>query len=334
METDATLLLDLYRGARVLPPRAFPEFSLNLLKSRVPFDSARATTVELQDGATLVRGALLHNEPTDMVLDWATISGADMVLRHTMAHLGQAVNFHASSLYAQPRHAVMLDYAVRYEHRNGIVVIEHHQNSPYYHGLSLYRADEDAHFSEAERLAVQALAPHFQEALRISGAMADPAAPAEERDDLAIAGQDGRLHYCGAGFARLLSLEWPDWPARSLPAPLLAALRRTGAGGYDGRAVHVTVQPREHWLFLRARRQVRLPQLSPRELEVARWYGSGLSSKEIARKLELAPATVRNFIQKIYQKLDVRDKAQLATLMSAGRRRLPRQQAPAAERQP
>jgi DNA-binding NarL/FixJ family response regulator len=81
---------------------------------------------------------------------------------------------------------------------------------------------------------------------------------------------------------------------------------------------------RERWLYLRARKHDKLAVLTPREQQVARSFASGLSSKEVAQQLGLAPATVRSFLQKIYQKLDIGDKAQLATAISAGDAALPK----------
>jgi adenylate cyclase len=51
--------------------------------------------------------------------------------------------------------------------------------------------------------------------------------------------------------------------------------------------------------------------LSRREITVAGHYAAGRSYKEIARELEIAPATVRNHIAAIYRKLEINNKAQL-----------------------
>lgn len=51
--------------------------------------------------------------------------------------------------------------------------------------------------------------------------------------------------------------------------------------------------------------------LTRREMTVARHYASGQSHKEIARELEVSPATIRNHIASIYRKLDINNKAHL-----------------------
>lgn len=55
--------------------------------------------------------------------------------------------------------------------------------------------------------------------------------------------------------------------------------------------------------------------LSQRELEVARHYAQGQSYKEIARELDVSPATIRNHIASIYQKLEINNKAQLVSYL-------------------
>jgi len=47
-----------------------------------------------------------------------------------------------------------------------------------------------------------------------------------------------------------------------------------------------------------------LPDLTDRELEVLRLLAEGLSSKQIAMRLDLSPETVRDYTKKLYLKLD------------------------------
>ncbi|WP_032122593.1 response regulator transcription factor [Clostridium amazonitimonense] len=52
--------------------------------------------------------------------------------------------------------------------------------------------------------------------------------------------------------------------------------------------------------------------LSERELEVLKHIGHGLSNKEIGLKLYLTEGTVRNYVTKLLEKLELRDRTQLA----------------------
>lgn len=55
-------------------------------------------------------------------------------------------------------------------------------------------------------------------------------------------------------------------------------------------------------------------RLSPREQEIIRLVGGGLSNKEIADRLAIAEATVKAHFTHIFQKLGVRDRCQLVAL--------------------
>jgi DNA-binding NarL/FixJ family response regulator len=52
--------------------------------------------------------------------------------------------------------------------------------------------------------------------------------------------------------------------------------------------------------------------LTPRELAIAKLVGEGKTNKEIAAELLLSLGTVKNYITQILQKLDLRDRTQLA----------------------
>jgi DNA-binding NarL/FixJ family response regulator len=54
------------------------------------------------------------------------------------------------------------------------------------------------------------------------------------------------------------------------------------------------------------------PDLTERELDILKLIGEGLSNKEIAGKLYLSEGTVRNYITSLLEKLDLRDRTQLA----------------------
>ncbi|MBL1074369.1 helix-turn-helix transcriptional regulator [Nocardia sp. 2] len=60
------------------------------------------------------------------------------------------------------------------------------------------------------------------------------------------------------------------------------------------------------------------PQLTPRELEIARLAGDGLANREIAERLVLSVRTVENTLHTVYQKLGVSNRAELGTLLRSG----------------
>jgi DNA-binding NarL/FixJ family response regulator len=53
-----------------------------------------------------------------------------------------------------------------------------------------------------------------------------------------------------------------------------------------------------------------LAELTPRELEVLRFVARGLSNSDIARRLVLGEATIKTHVARIFQELDLHDRAQ------------------------
>jgi DNA-binding NarL/FixJ family response regulator len=55
-----------------------------------------------------------------------------------------------------------------------------------------------------------------------------------------------------------------------------------------------------------------IAQLSEKEIEIVRYLASGLSNKEIAEHLSYSEKTVKNYLSIIFQKLQLRDRTQVA----------------------
>ncbi|GEM86285.1 response regulator transcription factor [Meiothermus granaticius] len=53
-----------------------------------------------------------------------------------------------------------------------------------------------------------------------------------------------------------------------------------------------------------------MPSLTPREAEVLAQLATGLSTKEIARNLSLSPETVKDYLDRLYAKLEARNRVE------------------------
>ena len=130
-----------------------------------------------------------------------------------------------------------------------------------------------------------------------------PALVFHSRNDAAVPFEEGRLMAALIPDARFVPLdssnhillaEEPAW-ARFL-AEVHAFL---GAVESEGTAT----DPRQ--IF---------PELTPRELEILTWMARGAGNETIADRLTVSPKTVRNYVSRIYEKLDVNSRAQAIIL--------------------
>lgn len=55
--------------------------------------------------------------------------------------------------------------------------------------------------------------------------------------------------------------------------------------------------------------------LTPRQIEVARWYAAGLTSKNVASQAGISVGTARAHLEEIYSRLDIHSRAELTALL-------------------
>jgi DNA-binding NarL/FixJ family response regulator len=99
-------------------------------------------------------------------------------------------------------------------------------------------------------------------------------------------------------------------------ADLVAAIKRTVTGEtfLDPQIAGKLVQQVASSPALPAEKSALSEKLTQRELDVLRLLVKGYNNPDIARRLYLAPGTVRNYVSAIFQKLGVSDRTQAAVL--------------------
>ena len=118
-------------------------------------------------------------------------------------------------------------------------------------------------------------------------------------------------------FIKLILMEWPTWNGVHLPMSLCSRWSLTPESPFMGKFIHVTREPGEGGYDVLAREISPVDFLTARELLIAQLFSSGRSYKEIARKLNSSPATVKTHLSHIYLKLNVHDKAELCVLVNS-----------------
>ncbi len=304
------LLLRLYRLAHELPIEMFQDVALGLIKPLVPFDASMwGTATAARDGID-VHTLHLHQKSSEMMLEYEEFKHLDSAAASFFGKGQGARGFNTSSWFSGARNAPIRDFLQRHDQNNIFIAMDSAPRSSFMHWFSLFRADEDAHCKPEEVHLLASLSPHMMQALALNRLMHLDRTRLPSSRGAAIADLRGAMYHCDANFAELIREEFTGWPSRALPSSLLVHFM-TMQSAYLGQHVAVSARLEQRLLFLSVRRRCRADDLTPRERTVADLLARGDNHKRIASLLARSPATVRNHIQAIYDKLQVSNVAGL-----------------------
>jgi DNA-binding CsgD family transcriptional regulator len=304
------LLLRLYRLAHESSIETFQDAALGLIKSHIPFDASMwGTATTARDGID-VRTLHLHQKAPEMMREYEAFKHLDSAAASFFGKGQGARGFNTADWFSGARNAPIRDYLQRHDQNNIFIAMDSAPRSNFMHWFSLFRADEDAHCKPEEVHLLSSLSPHMMQALALNRLMhLDRTRPPSSRG-AAIADLRGAMYHCDENFAALMREEFSGWPRRALPSFLLVHFM-TVQSAYLGRHAVVSARIEQRLLFLSVRKRCRADDLTPRERTVAELLARGDNYKGIASLLARSPATVRNHIQAIYDKLQVNNVAGL-----------------------
>jgi DNA-binding CsgD family transcriptional regulator len=305
------LLLEIYCAASETPTGAFEDQVLNLIKPLLGFERSTWGTGALTPiGLDIHNVHLLHDDPEEMLLNYEEVKHQDDVVMKYFKFRGNTAIVYSPSLYQGRKKLGMLSLAKRFEHQNMLVTTNRGEGN-HCQWISLYRASEQQ-YTEEERQLCEFLVPHLMEALTINRVVhLDSVGMENRRYARGFSDRKGLLQFVEPNLTNLFQSEWSSWNDSLLPTPLLEAFVTANGTRFRGRHIVVHAVRQKGLLFLGARKRCAADELSERELQVAKHIAAGLSHKEIARLINIAPATARNHTQTIYGKLQVSNKAKL-----------------------
>lgn len=316
LATLSTLLLALQSACDSLPFAEFQHEALRLVQTRLPFDSALWSAGALgPHHEPVIFSIHLFNQPEEMLASYERVKHADTAFMKAFSQFGTTVNIALAEVDWQQGNEAMKAHAERYGMQHTLSTVTRGPISELIAAIVLYRANPADAFSEQERLLQQNLVPHLVALYNRSRIQNLEAMlhPIHERRCRAVALVDGKgmLYNASPGFIKLMLSEWPEWHGPVLPQALLDTFPGHTASRalFANSAVYITAV---NDLFMLHMREIALcDSLSQREWDVACAFGDGLSHKQIAKNLGIAPGTVRNHLSTIYEKLGVSNKAEL-----------------------
>lgn len=313
------LLLRLYRLSHELPIHRFQDAALAQLKQVLPFDSSMWGTGTATLGPDIldIHTIHLHETSPEMIAAYELVKHQDSAASSVLGNANITNTFHSETFFSAPDKKEVLEFLRNFRHHNILITADNLPRKHFTHWISLFRYDKDAHCTEGERRLLHQLAPHVMQALAMNRvthlARLEVVDKSLSPHGRAIADMRGVLYHVDPQFRGLARAEWNDWGEYRLPTSLMVALS-SGCEFFIGRTLVVRQHAEHGLLFLTVRSRCRADELTTREWTIARLIEKGESHKEIAKALNRSPATVRNQIQRIYEKLQV---GSIATLIEA-----------------
>ncbi|MNM30654.1 DNA-binding transcriptional activator UhpA [compost metagenome] len=311
LQAFSSLTLDFQRLAQHEDIEHFHQRALERISQLIAFDSAWWGRAAMIDGLPEEHSPHFYNLPPSYLSDWHSIRHLDVTVERVHKTPGQAVIVDMRD----PSNGPGLNWlGERYGIGQWMCVVYVDPQTNLSDHLALYRSPNAPRFNELDCQILNNLMLHLVAAvsanqIRTLVAMRETLTSPRNLA-LAVCDPRGVLQCAEGGFVDLLLKEWPRWSGPTLPVTLDEC-------GHVGKLVHIEALPVGNQFLLAARINRGLPQLSPRENDVAQGFGEGRTYKEIARDLGLSPNTVRHHIRAIYGKLGVKDKARIAHLLHA-----------------
>lgn len=318
------LLLGLYRAGRRSSQDAFQQQAFEMIKTLIPFDSgwwalgvSEAPPRGQPYAGPKIFDVYFHVISPKMLKMYNQFKHLDTYSRALARQPGVTLSIETHKWYSKFIWPYLDFFGLQQVMSTNLV----HPRTGLTTGITFCRKDRNNPFTEQDRLIKQALMPHLVDAY--SRNQIDPwvssIAPEASYPLAAIAGREGGLHHAADGFDTMLAREWPDWRGPVLPGPLKDILASGEDGKFSGAKIAASISQREHLALVQLRPLSLLDQLSDRQLKIAHFTAEGMNHKEIARRMELAPKTVRNYQALVYQKLGVNNKIALMEMLRAAR---------------
>jgi DNA-binding CsgD family transcriptional regulator len=311
-------LAQLYELADQADPDEFPAAALAVVGRWVGFDGAvlgMGEAVPEAEPDLRITHAYVHQRDPGIVEGYAAISARDPVTAAFLRGLVEPLRVDCRATYAAAGLAPLDAYSRRHSLRHLMLFGDHPATTHSGRWLVLYRGNDRA-FAAEDGEHLHAAWFHLSRAIGANrAAVLDRRDVGRARRALALVNLQGRIEVADSAFARVLREEWPAWHGLHLPQQLMERL--AGPACFHGRRIEVTISRQGAWFVLSALAAGPTALLAPGEMAVARRFAAGQSHKQIARELGVSPHTVRTQIKRLYAKLDVHDKAEMAQRLMA-----------------
>jgi len=302
----------LYRSGLSVPPDSFREWALKAWREVMPFDGALWGTGTVRNftfhTSTLVGlgpefpRILEETFRINPILPRILASLDDPV---DMRHVLPDSEFFSSEIYQKCFSRFGISRVLSSAHVDA--------RSGLYSLLTLYRFDRAQPFTEEERQSQKRAAFHFFDGASHAFFL-HLLRSHQDRPTEAAAGvvdNEGIFHEAQPRFTELLDHYFPGRQAEVLPF----ALPAIGDTDVSPEGLCIRTESLAELTLVYVWPAGPLDRLTNRERQIVYAVAHGLSFKQAARRIGIAPSTVANHLYRIYRKLGVYSRSELATLV-------------------
>jgi DNA-binding CsgD family transcriptional regulator len=301
-------------------PSDFAAHAFEWLHERISFDQGVIATSLKTDPTWLDAHFSGVSDPRALMESHAKVRHLDVLSQRMLSNVFCAHRIDVDDpAIAGPHFAPLREHLLRFEGIHVLAIAVPVGEGAVSSVFMLVRGVAGHRFEDEEVRQFETYAPHFAEAAavnRLRWLLFDDGASNAGTLPAALLGSDGRFTQMTAGFAQLFWSEIPPISAY-LPESILAEIRKGRASQLPGgkHSLYGHADDSDGWL-LRIRSSGPLDRLTPRERQVAGLFARGVSHKGIAEELGLSPATARNHLRNLYEKLDIHGRDDLVALLA------------------
>ncbi|WP_436636860.1 response regulator transcription factor [Microbaculum sp. FT89] len=294
--------MTLYSDAASCHPNEFRILTLKRLQGLLDFDFA------VWGGGTAqgrrVTDLVTFEQSPRVLQDWSGVADQDAFCDVTLSRLGQTARFDDIDGYRDT--IAYNDHWKTFDARQMMATISAEPLDGYVSFVGLCSDATSEVFCDRARMIKSMIMPHLSSALRINRETA-LLRHAGGSEAVGLVDRGGWVLTAPAPFTDLVRREWGV--STRLSESVLTVLLRGKA--WQGRSITAFAEKLGEQYLVRLTSLGVFAELTPREREIAHFYVTGLTFREIARELGVAPATVRNHISNIFEKLNVASKTEL-----------------------
>lgn len=302
-----------YWSALNVPLRRFRESTLRDLGRLIPFDGALwgtgEATADRFHSLTLIGLDKAFSRALERTRDVNPMFEALVQNPQTSVDLADLIpdeRFYACDIYrevCEPFHVQRALGTCYCDPRSGLYSI-----------VALLRSDRERRFSAREREQQQHIVFHLMNAMSLaySAHLRQVSARGGDRS-AAICDSRGICYDAQPSFRNLVGARFPDFDGIRLPFAVPDPAVR---GSVREQGLRILAEPVGDLYSLQAWQEGPMDRLTDRERQIVSSVCSGLSYKEVARPLGIAPSTVSNHLYRVFDKLGVASRTELAKLVS------------------